>query len=144
MGLPRGTHPPRRRKRIFLWALRWIVENYLAGWPASKALRKASRLEEDGKLPEAYKETLRALGILHRRYLDYWNPILMEMKLNATVRLDGLAVAMGAPAPREQIEEVIDAFRMAQGLDGRPLHKDVESTLSELEARVNRGPSRPQ
>jgi hypothetical protein len=123
---------------MVLWALRWILENFVAGWPASRALRRASKLEQNQQLPEAYGAVLRALDILHGRYLDYWNPLLMEMRFAATLRLDRLATAMGASLPREQIEETLDAFRTTDGLHDVPHHPDVERVLVEWETRLGR------
>jgi hypothetical protein len=142
MALPIGVPLPKRRKRVVLWAIRWILENLVVGWPASRALRKASKLEQNGQLPEAFRAVLRALDILHHRYLDYWNPLLMEMRFGATLRLDRLATAMGASMPREQIEEIVDAFRTTDSLHEVPHHSDVERVLVQWEAKLGRGAPR--
>jgi hypothetical protein len=126
--------------RLLKWMLGWL----LAGRPARKALRKASRLEQDGMFPDAHREVLRAWRLLHRPHLDYWNPLLFELRMDVTLSLDKMAAATGGPLPREQIEEVVEAFRVVEESGGYPLHKDLANVVAQLKSRLNKEPSRPQ
>jgi hypothetical protein len=80
---------------------------------------------------------------LHRRHLDYWNPLLFEIRMDVTLSLDRMAATMGAPAPREQIEEVLEAFRMVEESGDHPFHKDLANVVVRLKSRLNREQSRP-
>jgi len=116
--------------------LRWMVEKPLAVWPANRVLRKARRLERQGRVSEAYEETLRALRILGMRCWDYWNPFLFEKRINATVYLDELAVAMGAPPPGEQIREVVEAIRMLRVEGGSTIDEVYAKEIKRFEHRL--------
>jgi hypothetical protein len=135
---------PSGKLSLLVRLLKWMLGWFLAGRPARKALRKASRLEQDGMFPDANREVLRAWRLLHRPRLDYWNPLLFELRMDVTLLLDRMAAATGGPAPKEQIEEVVEAFRMVEESGGYPLHKDLAKAVAQLRSRLNEEPSRLQ
>jgi len=143
MTLPPLTRP-KNRLDMFARLLKWMAGWFFSGRPARKVLRKASRLEQSEMLPEAYRETLRAWRILHKRWLAYWNPILFELRMDCALCLDRLAIRLDEPPPRDQIEEVIESFKMMQQFDDRQLQKDLADTVAYLKARLGLGQESPK
>ncbi len=87
-------------------------------------------------MSDAYEETLRALRFMCMRCWSYWNPVLLPKRIQATICLDRLALAMGRPPPREQIQEVLAALRALREIGGSTVNDVFKEPVEYLERRL--------
>lgn len=127
----------------YLRFFRWILETPLAAWLANRLIRKAKRLERAGRISDAYEETLRALGFMWMRCWSYWNPVLLPKRIHATMDLDRLALAMGRPPPREEIQEILSALGALREVGGSSVDDVFAEEVQYLERRLRSEPIGP-